>query len=86
MLNDARHDKYLLRVVKSLKVRCSDYKEGCEWVGELRDSKNVKIELNNSAVSVAVLPVVRLYQGFLSNLAVRGACNSQYCTCRCEKC
>ena len=37
MLNDARHDKYLLRVVKSLKVRCSDYKEGCEWVGELRD-------------------------------------------------
>ena len=37
MLNNARHDKYLQRVVKSLKVRCSDYKEGCEWVGELRD-------------------------------------------------
>ena len=30
-------EKYLQRVVKSLKVRCSDYKEGCEWVGELRD-------------------------------------------------
>ena len=25
------------RKVNSLKVRCSDYKEGCEWVGELRD-------------------------------------------------
>ena len=37
MLNDARSEKYLQRVVKSLKVRCSDYKEGCEWVGELRD-------------------------------------------------
>ena len=36
MLNDARRDKYLQRKVKSLKVRCSDYKE-CEWVGELRD-------------------------------------------------
>ena len=37
MLNVARREKYLQRVVKSLKVRCSDYKEGCEWVGELRD-------------------------------------------------
>ena len=37
MLNDARSEKYLQRVVKSLEVRCSDYKEGCEWVGELRD-------------------------------------------------
>ena len=37
MLNDARHDKYLQRKVRSLKVFCSDYKEGCEWVGELRD-------------------------------------------------
>ena len=37
MLNDARREKYLQRVVNSLKVRCSDYKEGCEWVGELRD-------------------------------------------------
>ena len=30
-------DKNLQRNVKSLKVRCSDYKEGCEWVGQLRD-------------------------------------------------
>ena len=37
MLKDARCDKYLQRVVKSLEVHCSDYKEGCEWVGELRD-------------------------------------------------
>ena len=37
MLNDSRRDKYLQRKVNSLKVRCSDYKEGCEWVGELRD-------------------------------------------------
>ena len=37
MLNDARSEKYIQRVVKSLEVRCSDYKEGCEWVGELRD-------------------------------------------------
>ena len=37
MLNNARCDKYLQRVVRSLEVRCSDYEEGCEWVGELRD-------------------------------------------------
>ena len=36
-LTNAVLEKYLQRVVKSLKVRCSDYKEGCEWVGELRD-------------------------------------------------
>ena len=30
-------DKGLQRSVKSLNVRCSKYKEGCEWVGELRD-------------------------------------------------
>ena len=28
------------RKVKDLKVLCSDYKEGCEWVGELRDLYN----------------------------------------------
>ena len=37
MLNNARRNKYLERVVKSLKVRCSYYKEGCAWVGELKD-------------------------------------------------
>ena len=37
VLTNAILEKYLQRVVKSLKVRCSDYKEGCEWVGELRD-------------------------------------------------
>ena len=33
-------DKNVQRKVKSLKVRCSDYKEGCEWVGELKDLHN----------------------------------------------
>ena len=37
MLNNARCDKYLQRVVRSLEVQCSDYEVGCEWVGELRD-------------------------------------------------
>ena len=37
MLSSARCDKYLQRVVRSLEVRCSDYEEGCEWVGELSD-------------------------------------------------
>ena len=37
MLSSARCDKYLQRKVRSLKVRCSVYEEGCEWVGELRD-------------------------------------------------
>ena len=37
MLNNTRCDKYLQRAVGDLEVRCSDYKEGCEWVGELRD-------------------------------------------------
>ena len=37
VLINAVLENYLQRVVKSLKVRCSDYKEGCEWVGELRD-------------------------------------------------
>ena len=36
-LTKAVLDKNLQRNVKSLKVRCSDYKEGCKWVGELRD-------------------------------------------------
>ena len=33
-------DKNVQRKVKSLKVRCSDYMEGCEWVGELKDLHN----------------------------------------------
>ena len=37
MLNNARCDNYLQRLVKNLKVRCSEYKEGCEWDGELKD-------------------------------------------------
>ena len=37
VLTNAVLDKNVQRKVKSLKVRCSDYKEGCEWVGELRD-------------------------------------------------
>ena len=37
MLSNARCDSYLQRVVKDLKVYCSVYKEGCDWVGELRD-------------------------------------------------
>ena len=37
MLSSARCDKYLKRKVRSFEVRCSDYEEGCEWVGELRD-------------------------------------------------
>ena len=36
-LTNAVLDKNVQRKVKSLKVRCSVYKEGCEWVGELRD-------------------------------------------------
>ena len=37
MLTNARCDNYLQRLVKNLKVRCSEYKEGCEWDGELKD-------------------------------------------------
>ena len=37
MLNNARCDKFFQRMVKNLKVRCSNYMEGCEWDGELRD-------------------------------------------------
>ena len=37
VLTNAVLDKNVQRLVNSLKVRCSDYKEGCEWVGELRD-------------------------------------------------
>ena len=33
-------DKNVQRKVKSLKVCCSDYMEGCEWVGELKDLHN----------------------------------------------
>ena len=36
-LNNARCDKHYLRMVKSLQVRCSEYKEGCGWVGQLKD-------------------------------------------------
>ena len=36
-LNNARCDKHYLRMVKSLQVRCPEYKEGCGWVGELKD-------------------------------------------------
>ena len=36
-LRQAVVDRHQQRIVNSLKVRCSDYKEGCEWVGELRD-------------------------------------------------
>ena len=37
VLTNAVIEKYLQRKVNSLKVRCSNYKEGCEWVGELKD-------------------------------------------------
>ena len=37
VLTNAVLDKHFQRKVKSLKVRCLDYKKGCEWVGELRD-------------------------------------------------
>ena len=33
-------DKNHQQKVKNLKVRCSNDKEGCEWVGELRDLQN----------------------------------------------
>ena len=36
-LTHAVFDKNHQRIVKSLKVRCSDYKEGCEWIGKLGD-------------------------------------------------
>ena len=49
VLMNAVLEKYLQRVVKSLKVRCSDYKEGCEWVGEQETLKMWRErELNNS--------------------------------------
>ena len=37
VLMNAVLDKHLQRLVRSVKVRCSYYQEGCEWVGELRD-------------------------------------------------
>ena len=37
MLNNARCNKHFQRMVKNLKVHCSDYEEGCEWEGEVRD-------------------------------------------------
>ena len=36
-LTNAVLDKNVQQKVNSRKVRCSYYKEGCEWVGELRD-------------------------------------------------
>ena len=35
-LSDARPDKYFLRKVNNVTVRCQYYDEGCEWVGEVR--------------------------------------------------
>ena len=35
-LSDARVDKYFLRRVNSVTVRCKYHNEGCEWVGEVR--------------------------------------------------
>ena len=37
VLMNAVLDKNVQRKVKCLKVRCSDYKEGCKWVGKLGD-------------------------------------------------
>ena len=39
-LKNAVFDKNLQRKVNSLQVRCSNCKEGCEWVGELKDLYN----------------------------------------------
>ena len=37
VLTNAVPNKHLQRIVESFKVFCLDYKEGCKWVGELRD-------------------------------------------------
>ena len=37
MLNNAQCDSYLQRLINNLKVCCSDYEEGCMWIGELKD-------------------------------------------------
>ena len=39
-LSDARLDKYFLRKVNSVTVRCQYYDEGCEYVGEVRYLQN----------------------------------------------
>ena len=36
-LNNARPDEHFQRLVNNLKVRCPDYEEWCEWVGDLKD-------------------------------------------------
>ena len=35
MLKSARINKYFQRKVNSLQVRCHNYKEGCNWIGEI---------------------------------------------------
>ena len=48
-------EKYLQRKVNSLKVRCSNYKEGCEWVGELKTSTTTLILLREDVALLAPL-------------------------------
>ena len=36
-LSNARIDKFLKRKVSSVKIHCQHHKQGCEWVGEVRD-------------------------------------------------
>ena len=36
-LSNARIDKFLKRKVSSVRIHCQHRKEGCEWVGEVRD-------------------------------------------------
>ena len=40
VLRNARLDKSLERKVKSHKVHCEHYDEGCDWVGEVKDLQN----------------------------------------------
>ena len=37
VLPSARLNKFLQREIKDLKVRCQHHKEGCRWIGEVRD-------------------------------------------------
>ena len=36
-LSNAHFDKFLKRKVSSVRIHCQHHKEGCEWVGEVRD-------------------------------------------------
>ena len=36
-LSNAHFDKFLKRKVSSVKIHCQHHKQGCEWVGEVRD-------------------------------------------------